>query len=952
MEPMTTRFQSRIAFGPFTLAPGERLLMRGTAPVELGARAIDILIALASHPNEIISKKDLMAQVWPDVTVEEGSLRFQIAGLRKALGDGRGGARYIATLNGRGYCFVAPVSRPEEHYDGPAADVSSFAHAQMPNRPIRMIGRADDVAAVSGQLMAHRFVTIVGTGGVGKTTVAIEAGYELAGSFAGAVHFIDLGVLSDPGLVPTAIASMLGLSVQSDDPTPGLIAFLRDKRILLILDTCEHLIDAAAALASQVFDAAQGVHILATSREALQVEGERIYRLPPLAFPPEGSEVTAAVARMFPATRLFIERATASGAAPDADDGSAAIVAAICRRLDGVALAIELVARRVEAYGLEQTAALLDQSLALLWAGSRNAPPRHKTLRAALEWSYGLLSASERMVLRRLSVFVGDFTIEAALAVVTDATVDQASVFSAIDSLVAKSMVAVRPAGAMMRYRLLDTTRAFALQIGVDEGNRADLAARHALYFRQWLERSGAGWRVVPSGSERMSHFAALNNVRAALDWSFGPGGDAQTGVGIAAAAAPAFLVLSLLPECHRWSDRAIRSLESSDRAGHEEMKLQAALGVSLIFMRGGKDAAGAALNRSHALAEAAGDTFEELQVLAPLQMFHLRVGDFNTALSYARRCAAAAVVLEEPVASTLARSLLGISLHFEGDHGNARAELEAALRHAWRSRRTTTIYIGFECEILAGAILARTLWLQGLPEQAVAQARRTIRDAADMGHSLTLSIALIWAISVFIWTGEIKAAEEHVDLLIARAESHSLGPYLAVGHGFKAELAIRGGDAVRGIEDLGDCLRVFHAAPYEMLTTHFTISLIEGLMKAWRFADCLELLDDAIRDAETKGNSCYLPELLRVKGNFLLAVPFSDPDEAEIHFSRSLELSRSQGARAWELRAAIDLAALLDGRGRRESARALLEPMCTWFAEGAYSADQRAAERLLGNLR
>jgi predicted ATPase len=272
------------------------------------------------------------------------------------------------------------------------------------------------------------------------------------------------------------------------------------------------------------------VHILATGREALQVDGEQIYRLEPLACPPDDAALTAATARTFPATQLFIERAAASGARLDFDDAQAGIVVGICRKLDGVALAIELAARRVEAYGLQQTAALLDQRLTLMWLGPRTAPPRQRTLQATLDWSYGLLSNVERLVLRRLAVFVGRFTLNAALSVATSADVDQAAVFSAIDNLIAKSMVATRPVGAMMRYRLLDTTRAYVLGISSDDAEIARLAARHAAYFRLWLEQDGKEWATLSSGMERSLHFSDLNNARAALEWCFGEGGDVGSG--------------------------------------------------------------------------------------------------------------------------------------------------------------------------------------------------------------------------------------------------------------------------------------------------------------------------------------------------------------------------------------------------------------------------------------
>jgi predicted ATPase/DNA-binding winged helix-turn-helix (wHTH) protein len=940
-----------LSFGPFDLVAGERLLTKEGVPVELGARALDILVALASRPNEAVSKKDLLTRVWPDVTVEESSLRFHIASVRRALGDGQLGARYIATLPGRGYCFVAPISRSNDEGSAPVALVDPFPHGNLPSPLMRMVGRADDVLRLSAQLTAARFVTIVGAGGVGKTTVAVAAGHHLIESFAGAVLFVDLGMLSDPALVATAVASMLGLSIQSDDPTPGIVAYLRNKRILLILDTCEHLIEAVAALASGIFMAAPQVHILATSRETLQVEGEHVYKLDPLACPPDDPDLTTAATQTFPAIQLFVERAVASGARLEFGDAETVIVAGICRKLDGVALAIELAARRVEAYGLQQTAALLDQRLTLLWLGPRMAPPRQKTLQATLDWSYELLSELERVVLRRLAVFVGHFTIDAALAVATSAKVDQMRVFGAIDSLIAKSMVATRPVGAMMRYRLLDTTRAYALDTSVDDAELADLAVRHAAYYRRWLEQSGTDWPTLSTGAERAPHFAALNNVRAALEWCFGARGNIKIGVGLAVAAAPVFLAMSLLPECHRWCEQSILALEPAARGGLEEMHFQAALGVSLMFTRGGRDAARVALDRSLEIAEERGDALDQLRPQGPLNMFYLRTGDFKTALRYALRCSAIAKTIEDSVAAELAHAILGISLHLNGDLDGARAELEAALRRELHARWTTTIYLGFEGKSLAGAILARTLWLQGHPDQAAKRARQTVKAAAAMDHSLTLSIALIWSITVFLWTGDLRSAEEHIDWLISRSESHSLAPYLAVGRGFKGELAIRRGDAEGGVETLQACLQMLHAMPYELLTTPLNIALVQGLAATGRFADGATLVDETIRAVEARGDAVYMPELLRIKGDLLLLMPQPDLREAEECFTQSLELSRLQRARAWELRTAVDLAALLAGQGRSERARAFLQPVFEQFAEGAETADLKAAERLLASL-
>lgn len=942
-----------LSFGRFRLAAGERLLTRDGAPVEVGARALDILIALVSTPNNVISKKDLLSRVWPGVTVEESNLRVHMASLRKALGDGKDGARYITTLAGRGYCFVAPVSRADSAPEGApaAAAAAHFPHANLPSRLSRIVGRDDDVLTLSADLSASRLVTIVGAGGVGKTTVAIAVAHQLTDAFAGSVLFVDFGMLSDPKLASTAVASLLGRSVQSHDATPGLIAFLKNRRILLILDTCEHLVEAVAPLAAAIIKAAPQVHILATSREALRVEGEHVYRLDALRCPPDAPGLTAAAVREFPATQLFVERAIASGVRLDLSDAEAPIVADICRKLDGVALAIELAARRVESHGLQQTATLLDERLTRLWQGSRTAPPRQKTLQATLDWSYGLLSDVERSVLRRLAVFVGHFTLDAALDVVTSTPLDRSVVLGAIDGLVAKSMVATRPIGAMIRYRLLDTTRAYALDIRTDDLDAADLAVRHATYYRRWLEQTGAQWPTYSNGTQRAPYFAGLNNVRAALEWCFGDNGSIDIGVRLAAAAAPVFLAMSLLTEGHHWSERAILALDDATRGGAEEMRLQAVLGVAMMFTRGNDEAARVALERSLAIAEGLADAPDQLQLLSLLHTFHHRTGDFKAALHYARRSLSVAEALAIPAALGLAHCLVGSALHHVGDIGDARAELEAALQSAPSYRPTSTIYVDYEHYNYAGVALARTLWLQGHPAQAMELANRSVKEASSMAHPVAVSRALVWAVSVFLWVGDLQSADANTELLISHAESQAMEPYIALGRGYKAVLAIRQGDARAGVENLQHSLATLHAVRYELLTATFNIALVQGFAALGRFAEALALVEETVRLVESSGDFSQMPELLRVKGSLLLAMPQRCVDDAEICFTHSLELSRRQGARAWELRAATDLAALWAGRGRPDNARRLLQPIFEQFDEGVEAADLKTAKRLLADL-
>ena len=935
-----------LSFGPFHLLVRERLLTRDGAPVELGARALDLLVALISSPHEIVSKTDLIARVWPDVIVEEGSLRFHMNGLRKALADGKDGARYITTLPGRGYCFVAPVSRADRTRDAEPAARADFPHANLPHPLSRMVGRQEDVAKLSALLTASRFVSIVGPGGVGKTTVAIAVAHQLSETFAGAVLFVDLGMLSDPDLAAPGVASMLGLAVGSSDVRPSLIAYLRDRRILLILDTCEHLIDAAAMLAAAIVEGAPQVHILATSREALRIDGERVYKLDALACPPDDSEITAEAVLSFPATQLFMDRAAASGVSLDLGATDARIVASICRKLDGVALAVELAARRVESCGLPQTAALLDQHLALGWLGSRTAPPRQKTLQATLDWSFALLTEPERMVLRRLAIFVGYFTLDAALEVITSPTLDRSTVFGAIDSLIAKSMVATLPIGAMMRYRLLDTTRAYALEIQTDDTERTELAARHAAYFRRWLEQFGADWPTLSTGTERAPHFAALNNVRAALEWCFSAKGNIEVGVGLAAAAVRVFLAMSLLPEGHRWSQRALHALDDSIRGGSEEMHLQAGLGIFSMYTMGSGEQSHAALTRGLELAEKLYDPVEQFRLIGQLHSFYRRAGNFDRMLAIAQRGEAVAREMADPIGIMAAHSLLGLSHHLIGNQVEARAHLEAALASASASNPAEARRIGFHYE-RPRIVLARTLWLLGYPAQAVQLARKTIDGFAAI-EPVTIPIALLWGGCAFRWSGDLTTAKECIDRLILEAERHALTPYQAVGYGLKGQVLIQQGEIETGVELLRSSLATLSAERYELYTTELNGALAQGFTMMGRLEQALLTIDKTIAPLKRHGE-LFMPELQRIRGEIL--EKNADERGAEEAFCRSIELADQQSALSWRLRASMSLARLQFRQGRRKEAREALAETYARFSEGFDTADLKAAERLLATL-
>src|SRR5262245_45478555 len=346
----------------------------------------------------------------------------------------------------------------------------------LPAPPARMLGRDDIVNSLVSQLPQRRFITVVGPGGIGKTTVALAVAHKSVTSYDDGVRFVDLAPLTDPLLVPSALAFVLGVAIRSDDPIPGLVASLRDKKMLLVFDSCEHVLNVAVSLAEQVLRGAPGVHILATSREVMRAEGERVQRLGPLGVPATTAGLTAADALAYPAVQLFVERATESLDTFELTDAEAEVVADVCRRLDGIALAIELAAGRVDAFGVKGLAAHLDDRFRLLTGGRRTALPRHQTLSATLDWSYEQLPEPERVVLRRLAVLAGGFTLDAARAIAAGPDIDAGTIDEHVANLVAKSLVTADIGDGVLHYRLLETTRAYGL-VKLKEAGESTLLA-------------------------------------------------------------------------------------------------------------------------------------------------------------------------------------------------------------------------------------------------------------------------------------------------------------------------------------------------------------------------------------------------------------------------------------------------------------------------------------------
>jgi predicted ATPase/DNA-binding winged helix-turn-helix (wHTH) protein len=936
--------ETAISFGPFRLLPKARLLEKDGAPVHVGGRALDILILLAQRPGEIVGKRELVERVWADVNVDEGSLRFHVTALRKALGEGASDARYVVNVPGRGYCFAAPIAQADP--PRAAATNGKAGTHSLPAPLARMIGRADSIDRISAELERYRFIAVVGPGGIGKTSVAVAVGHRQFAAFDGAVFFVDFSAIRDMQLVPSAIASVLGLIVSSDNPVPGLLTFLRDKRMLLIFDSCEHVLDALAPLAESIIREAPELRILATSRESFRTESEQVRRLFPLDCPPQRAGLRAADVLGYPAAQLFVERITASLGDFKLSDDEAPLVAEICAKLDGIALAIELAAGRVNAYGIAGIASLLNSRFSLLWQGRRTAIPRHQTLSAALGWSYDLLPAAEGAVLRRLSVFVGPFTLEAAVAVAAGEGVGEPEVIEVIANLAAKSLLATPSTGQLLRYRLLDTTRAFANGKLAASGETDRISRTHARYFIDLLEDIPIESSSAPTGDRFLPHAEHLANVRAALDWSFSERGDRGIGVDLATASAHFFLELSLLTECYRWTHQALAFLDKDSLDPRQEMELQAAHGVSVMFTQGNTEAVRSAFTRSLALAQSLEDLHWQLWLLRGLHIFLTRIGDFRGALRVGEQGISVARTLNDPAGMLNVEWMLGVAHHLIGNQGKAVPLCESAMTENPSSQRLNILRLGYDDRIIALVAYARGLWLVGRPDRAVEAARYTVGEAERLEQPLSLAISLIWTIYVFLWSGDWVNSESMIERLIAHAAKHSLAPYHAVGIGQRGELLIRRGEIERGIEHLRRSQATLYQLRHRIMTTVFATVLADGLASLGQFEEALRTVDGAIAQIGDRGESFDLPDMFRVKGRILGLS--GRRAEAETCLLHSLEISRDQSALGWELRAALTLGQLWQQNGRGTEAHALIAPLYARYQEGFDSLDLMAAKALL----
>jgi len=933
----------RLRFGEFELAPSARAVWRRGELVKLGSRALDILITLASRPGQVLSKDDLTKLVWRGAFVDETALRVGISAVRKALAPE--GERYITTVPGRGYCFVLDVETAQAKPTADPLHSESVRPRRLPVQIARIVGREDIITSLAVEASRRRLVSLVGPGGIGKTTVAVAVADRLRATFD-AVAFVDLVPIENGTQMSAAAATALGLNLRRhENSVEEIAAAVKDRRVLLILDNCEHIVDHAAAFVEEMLSSAPGTTILATTRERLRAAGEWAHQLSALDTPPQSTTMSAATLRGYPAVELFEERTAFALGGYQIDDVDAPYVAAICRRLDGIALAIELAAGQMAGLGAKGLANSLEDCFSILTNGRRTALARHQTLRATLDWSYQLLSAEDQAALRSVSVFTGGFAREDA-GFVMQPVVRFGEPNDRLTSLLDKSLLVARPEAATFRYHLLDTTRAYGLEKLMQSGETNALRRRHAEHVKTVFDRAQAEWDQRPTSDWLQSYGCELGNLRTALDWAFSKEGDGAVGAAMTAAAAPIWFHLSLLDEGLLRVGHAITWLKEQPAPDRRlMMRLYAISGWPRMRAIKGVTSGTAAWRATLTLAVALDDVDYQLRALWALWVDRGNNGEALDALALADRFAVVAKRAGDSADLMIAQRLRGHSLHYLGDFSASRRQIEEMLeRYAPPPERSHVIRFQYDQRLIAKITLVRGMWLEGHADQALALTERMIAEGLALEHTLTLAHILSDAACfIALWAGDLPLATRYTNMLREHTTLHALDVWRTYADAFEGEILIRQHNAPEGIARLHRAIRSLESSRFVLYNAAFEGVLAEGLMACGRLADADTTVSSALVRCQRSGEAWCVPELMRVRALSLAARERTE--EAITVIADGIKIARSQGTRAWELRLASTFVAI-DGS---DNARDRLRNILNRTSEGFNTRDYREAFTRVG---
>lgn len=821
------------------------------------------------------------------------------------------------------------------------------ASHNLPSATNNVVGRDTLIDLLQSEMKEARLVSIVGAGGIGKTTVALAIAERAIGTYSDGVWLVDFAPLQDPALVCHSIANVTGLAVHSADVQIALCRHLRNRKMLLVLDNCEHMLDPIASCVSQILAKAPGVRILSTSRAALGVADERVHRLPGLEAPPAGSTPSAEIALRYSAVQLFVGRAGDRLENFVLADPDAPVVADICRSLDGIALAIELAAMRVDVFGVRGLQKQLDDRFRLL-AGRRAGLERHRTMAATLDWSYGLLMDREAALLRTVSVFAGVFKANDAAAAFDIAPGDADVI---LHELTSKSLLSVDIENGAATYRPLESTRAYCLAKLVESDQEEATRLRHAQYICNVLERAASEWGDTQSREWGAQHGRYLDDLRAALAWAGGDTAHRSLLIRLTAAAVPLWNHFSLTDESRGHLSRAIFEIKDTEWAGTVvEMRLQLTLAGALIFTRGNVPDVRIAARRALHIANGLGDAAARLQCLRVMGTYELFGGQPDAGIRTLEMFLEIAVT-EDPAALPEGETHLGAGEIFAGRLVSARQRVERIYAHIaqdFTDKRFAQYLYSNSVNVMI--VLSHAQWLTGSPDEAVETTRKVVEYGRQAEHELSFSIALAWACLLFEWAGCEDECERHAIILDELCERHGIVMWRPVATFCQGAVAARRpATLATGIDIMERAITDFRTIGHVVRLPYFIAVLAEAIARQGRMEEASERIGEALDLAYKQNERWCLPEVIRIQA--AVALTKGQTEAAEALLQDSIAASDEIGAQTWRLRTCNDLAKLWSEQGRSSEALGLLSPACD-SVTGPESLDLVLARETLAELQ
>ena len=915
------------SFGPFALDVQRLELWKDGTRLEVGARSCHVLLALLERQGKVVSQSELMDAAWPDLHVEDVNLRVHIAAIRKILSEGSEGTQYIKTIARQGYLFTAPVHQTRVAISG------EVASRRAPRRVGRLVGRTDALQRLNDVLSAHRIVTVVGAGGIGKTSLALAMAAERGGCFGEECVYVDLATASASSHVGDNIFAAFNFEGSPQDITAYLVRALQDRSVLLVLDNCEHVVEEAATVAAALVRGTDRVTVLATSREPLEVTGEHVFPLGPLACAPEGAELTASSALNYAAVKMFAEIANARPSGFSIDDTNASAVGDICRKLDGIPLAIELAAAASDVFTVHELSRRLDDRFALLTRGARTALPRHRTLQAALDWGYGLLSETEAIVMRRLSVFRAHFTMADAECVVTDAETSADAVRNALAELVMKSWLTVDVSEDIASFRFLETMRLYA-GLKLERADEVDvLSKRLAEHTLVRLVRASA---LAGGDDRRACYRRILDDWRVSHDWAERIG-DWRMGLSLLALAGDLCFSLNVRGD---YAERAVATLSRLPEA-LEESEMRAEMDVRRSYAQvlaetqpltpmPFYDALALTGTRSFELATALNSPEHRLHALWSLILGCYNGSDSAAMSRHSATFQDVARASGAPDFALTAHRMNGLATYYAGDFRGSVLATEAALASA-RLSQTSIPESSLEHVASSRMLRARALWATGEFAAGLEEAAEAERLALRGGQAATIVYVITaGTLCINLWAGAIDQATASLKLFEDLAIEYSNPGWAAYVPGFTAALercrAKEGSFGAGAIDWTPTC--PYHADGMTSLHCSF------------------HRPEDLLRIEAAPAHWCAA-EHFRSAGEHIL-VAGGAVMKAQSHFERALRVAEEQGAAAWEIRARVSLARLHHAIGEQTATQDVLGPVLDRFPGVRVNTDLNHARALV----